>query len=238
MGDDLYTVVLRCALMLALVTGMGFLARADQAQYVKLRIGDQTLAWARPSSGNLKLKWTFIRQATQTDGVVNCGRMVSSATPGFDEARIRAEAEAAFAYWQKAAAVEFEYTAHASEANVLMGLQETPRGIAYADVVHRPVNAFEGEITRGLICLNGTARWKSSFDGDLKSYDLRFVLAHEMGHVLGLDHPSASGQLMSWRYDERTRDLQRGDVSGMTALYGPRLHRDAKASDLAEPHFR
>jgi len=224
--------------MLALVTGMGSLSRADHAQYVQLRIGDQALAWARPSSGTLKLKWTFIREATQTDGVVNCGRMVSSGTPGFDETRIRAEAEAAFAYWQKAAAVEFEYTADASLANVLIGLQETPRGIAYADVVHRQVNAFEGEITRGLICLNGTARWKSGFDGDLKSYDLRFVLAHEMGHVLGLDHPSASGQLMSWRYDERTRELQRGDVSGMAALYGARLHRDARASELVEPRLR
>jgi hypothetical protein len=224
--------------MLALFTGMGSLTRAEPGQYVQLRIGDQALAWARPSSGTLKLQWTFIREATQTEGAVNCGRMVSSGTPGLDETRIRAEAEAAFAYWQKAAAVEFEYTADAARANVLIGLQETPRGIAYADVVHRQLNAFEGEITRGLICLNGTARWKSGFDGDLKSYDLRFVLAHEMGHVLGLDHPSASGQLMSWRYDERIRDLQRGDVSGMAALYGPRMQRDARASELIEPSLR
>ena len=58
-------------------------------------------------------------------------------------------------------------------------------------------------IGRSLICLNPTQPWKIGFDGRLDVYDLRYTIAHEIGHAIGLDHPSAAGQLMSYRYDER-----------------------------------
>src|SRR3546814_17194845 len=64
--------------------------------------------------------------------------------------------------------------------------------------------------------------WKVGVGGDVTVYDLRYAIAHEAGHAIGLDHPSPSGQLMSFRYDELFRDLQPGDVAGVVALYGPR----------------
>ena len=204
-----------------------FPARAANAQddeaYLRLQIGGRALAWPQPARGSLKLTWSLISSATSTTGVTNCGQMVPVSSNGMEETHVLREAAGAFAYWQSVAAVDFEFTEDVGKADVLIGAQETPQGIAFADVVHRPAgNLLEGEITRGLICLNASARWKTGFDGDLKSYNMRYVLAHEIGHVLGLDHPSASGQLMSWRYDERTRDLQRGDIRGMVSLYGPR----------------
>jgi hypothetical protein len=63
-------------------------------------------------------------------------------------------------------------------------------------------------------------RWKVGFDGNLKAYDLRYTLAHEIGHAIGLDHPPGPGQIMNYRYEERFRDLQSGDVFGAVALYG------------------
>ena len=42
------------------------------------------------------------------------------------------------------------------------------------------------------------------------------------GHAIGLDHPSAAGELMSYRYDERQKGLQPGDTEGVVLLYGPR----------------
>ena len=77
-------------------------------------------------------------------------------------------------------------------------------------------------IGRSLICLNPRQPWKIGFDGDLKVYDLRYTLAHEIGHAIGLDHPSPSGQLMSYRYDEGQPGLQPGDIKGAALLYGPK----------------
>lgn len=58
--------------------------------------------------------------------------------------------------------------------------------------------------------------------GRLSHYDLRYALAHEIGHTIGLDHPGPSGQLMSFRYEERFHGLQPGNVAGLAALYGRR----------------
>jgi hypothetical protein len=64
--------------------------------------------------------------------------------------------------------------------------------------------------------------WKVGFDGNLDVYDLRYTLEHEIGHAIGLDHPSPSGQLMSYRYDEGQSGLQSGDIKGAALLYGPK----------------
>ena len=77
-------------------------------------------------------------------------------------------------------------------------------------------------ISRSLICLNPTRQWKVGFDGDLQRYDLRYTFAHEIGHAIGLDHPMGAGQIMGYRYEERFRELQAGDISGVIQLYGKR----------------
>src|SRR3546814_7918489 len=83
-------------------------------------------------------------------------------------------------------------------------------------------SAWIRRISRSLSGLNPQKPWKVGFGGDVTVYDLRYAIAHEAGHAIGLDHPSPSGQLMSFRYDELFRDLQPGDVAGVVALYGPR----------------
>ena len=187
------------------------------------------LAWRQPDHGALKLTWSFANASVETDGTTNCTHMQRPDLTGFNPAELHHQAAGAFAYWQKIAAVDFEYVDDPAKALILIGALQDPQGIAFADVLHTPLpDMVRGEIQRGLICLNGSARWKTGFDGDLKSYDIRFVLAHEIGHVLGLDHPSATGQLMSWRYDERTREPQDGDRNGINMLYGLRPRMDAE----------
>jgi hypothetical protein len=95
-------------------------------------------------------------------------------------------------------------------------------------------------LTRSLICLNPDERWKIGFDGNLAVYDLRYALLHEIGHAIGLDHPAIASQLMDFRYMERFRAPQPGDVLGAVALYGPSrtdtaVNGDARRLAIARP---
>jgi hypothetical protein len=95
--------------------------------------------------------------------------------------------------------------------------------VAFADVFFDTASPERVKpISQSLICLNPAKRWKIGFDGDLKVYDLRYALAHEIGHAIGLDHPAAVGQIMGYRYEERFRSLQSGDTEGLALLYGAR----------------
>jgi len=75
--------------------------------------------------------------------------------------------------------------------------------------------------------------WKVGYDGNLEVYDLYFTFLHEIGHTIGLDHPGASGEVMGFRYDERVRDLQDGDIEAVRRLYGERRQAERLSSALA-----
>ena len=149
-------------------------------------------------------------------------------------ASIRAEIAAAFALWEAVANVRFQEATAAGRTDIYVGAQRDPEGWAFADVYY---DAAAPETTkpihRSLVCLNPTKRWKFGFDGDLKTYDVRYTVAHEIGHAIGLDHPQDIGQMMGFRYEERFRSLQPGDVSGAIALYGPSVARPSADTSVA-----
>src|SRR5262249_5171112 len=116
--------------------------------------------------------------------------------------------------------------------DILIGAQVEPEGWAFADVFYDAHSPDEIKpISRSLVCLNPAKRWKIGFDGDLKTYDLRYTVTHEIGHAIVLDHPNGAGVIMGYRYEERFRELQPGDVQGAMALYGPRA-----PTELATDH--
>jgi Matrixin len=141
--------------------------------------------------------------------------------------------------WQAAAGISFREAESPERADILIGAQAEPEGWAFADVFYDMKSPVPVKpISRALICLNPTRQWKVGFDGDLQRYDLRYTFAHEIGHAIGLDHPAGAGQIMGYRYEERFRELQAGDVSGAVLLYGRRQPETVIAATLPSPHVR
>jgi hypothetical protein len=146
------------------------------------------------------------------------------------------ELGAALAAWESVAGVSFLRT-DSTSANILIGAETAPLGRAFSNVADDDTAAGRGvrPINQAMICLNPEKAWKVGFDGNLNSFDLRYTFTHEIGHTIGLDHPSVSGQLMDFRYDERFRTPQLGDIRGVTALYGPKVMQEVAVGSPTSP---
>lgn len=75
-----------------------------------------------------------------------------------------------------------------------------------------PWNAYDGPIQCCTV-MNGVS---------MAINDMRRVLLHEFGHVLGLDHPNQNGQTVNALMNSRESDLDRlqaDDIAGIRAIY-------------------
>lgn len=222
MRDSLYALVAGLWLLLPLAA-----VKADTLMWRPLVIDGHSVRWIRPvaSSKGLMLSWRLAGAPETYADAVNCRRIEPldelAARSGYGPATLRRELVAAFEMWSRAADISFVEAAPGAAADITIGAQSDPVGRAFADVAYDkdgagPVRA----ITRALVCLNPTVRWKTGFDGDLSTYDLRYTLAHEIGHAIGLDHPDGPGSLMWFRYTEQVSQLQNGDIAGAVSMYG------------------
>lgn len=201
-----------------------------------LELDGHRVSWRRSADGQgTTVTYAFATERTSFSGALNCeelvpaGRLLSRS--GIDDVVFRSEVAAAFAIWEEAADIHFVAIADPDAAGILIGAQGRPRGRAYTNVSSsRVAGQTTSSIDRALICLNPEQPWKVGFDGNLASYDLRYTIAHEIGHAIGLDHPGLTDAVMSFRYDERYRALQSGDRAGAVALYGARRHAEMARS--------
>jgi hypothetical protein len=213
----------------------GFKA-ADVEAFKVLRLDGNAVRWSKPSNGGeVVLSYRVLAKPQAFATARNCRRMTAPdellAASAVPDVAFRQELVAAFAMWEKAAGLTFREAGEAETADILIGAQADPEGWAFADVFYDAgATQTVKPISHALICLNPARRWKIGFDGDLRAYDLRYTLAHEIGHAIGLDHPSGPSQIMGYRYEERFRDLQPGDVRGAVTLYGDRDQRSVAAA--------
>jgi matrixin len=216
-----------------LLGGLLFCATAAVAggeigAFKTLRLEGNAVRWQLPAQGRgLVVSYSVVVQDVAFTGARNCRKMTTLdgllATSQIAPAVARTEIAAAFAMWQAVAGIDFREAESAEQADILIGAQAEPEGWAFADVFYDVLSREPVKpISRALVCLNPVRQWKVGFDGDLQRYDLRYTIAHEIGHAIGLDHPVGAGQIMGYRYEERFRELQTGDVSGAIQLYGKR----------------
>ena len=198
---------------------------ADLRTYRLLQLGGAKVKWtaAQPGSATL-VSYAYVTSRLRFPTARNCAEMIPLdslvAESGLSYADVQNEIAEAFHMWSSVANISFREVEVGETADILIGAQGAPDARAFADVS----NPLGEQIQRSLVCLNPIIKWKIGFDGDLDVYDIRYTVAHEIGHAIGLDHPSRSGELMSYRYDELFRVLQRGDIEGAVALYGSRKY--------------
>lgn len=199
---------------------------SQAADFRLLRLDGYTVKWGEPVLGaGAALTWSFAARRHVFPDAINC-RVIepldSVVQPaGIEPAQARELFGEAFRLWQEAAAVSFSYVSDEDAADILIGAQGEPTGIAFTNLWHEPhAGTTVATLSRATICLNPLVRWESEPDGDDETYDIGQVAAHEIGHAIGLDHPGRTGALMGYRYDEGEGALQPGDVAGAVALYG------------------
>lgn len=202
-------------------------ALAGSNQYKLLKLEGQFAKWnAAASGGPTVISYAFTNKVVHDKGARNCGAMqpVSNVLAHSDitDAQVRDEFVKAARMWEGAANIRFVEAKSPEAADILIGLQLEGFGRAFTNVelTEGDDGAPTQSIERSLICLNPDMPWKIGFDGDLSAYDLRYTLAHELGHAIGLDHPSNAGTLMFYKYDETQHGLAIGDVAGAAAIYG------------------
>lgn len=203
--------------------------------YRLLRLDGHLVKWGRPALGaGATVTYAFVAGPMHFADARNCRDLVPLdsllAASGISAVDFRRETRAALTSWEAVSGIGFRWSADPSAADILIGAQARPRRWAFADVSYSPSGAGEvRRIERSLICLNPEKPWKIGLGGDPDIYGLRYVLTHEAGHAIGLDHAGSHGQLMSFRYQAELGGLQAGDASGAAALYSSRSSATATA---------
>lgn len=214
--------------LLSCIFDVAYAHDADTFKVLKLE-GHQ-VRWQVPLNGRpLVVTYQLVAEPAEFPGARNCRKITNLhgliAESKVSDGALRAELAAAFAMWEAAANITFREAVEGTRADILIGAQIEPEGWAFADVFYETASPEPVKsISRALVCLNPLRRWKIGFDGDLRKYDLRYTFAHEIGHAIGLDHPSGGRQIMGYRYEEHFRSLQPGDILGAVALYGEVRH--------------
>jgi hypothetical protein len=191
-----------------------------------LRMDGFELKWGSPQLGSAAaVTYALVDKPVHFSDTINCGAM-NPLEPMLERSRVSSEEfvyelEMAMAAWSEVAGVTFA-EAPAATADILIGTQQIPRGRAFTNVEFDREKGVNGVATlsRSLICFNPEQPWKIGFDGQLDAYDIRYVLMHELGHAIGLNHPYGRESLMHHSYQESFRELQKGDIAGSVMIYG------------------
>jgi hypothetical protein len=103
-------------------------------------------------------------------------------------------------------------------------------GVGFGDIIELTNNCADrnsGALLNAPVFVNSNVNW-NAYDGPIRVvnnqviHDIRRVLVHEFGHVLGLDHPDENDQMVFAIMNSRESNidrLQQDDINGLFSLY-------------------
>ena len=205
---------------------------AESSASTLLRLAGRHVKWGPPDYGSgAEVTYAFLDAPRSFPGARNCREMQALdpllRASTIEPAAFTAEVRLAFAVWSAAAALRFVEVADADQADILIGAQSGSDGAAFTNVVEtRTPRGAVGTIEQATVCLDPAVPWELAIDGNPKTYNVRYVMAHEIGHAIGLDHAGRAGGLMGFAYLERMASVEEvrlaaADIAAVTQLYGP-----------------
>ena len=142
---------------------------------------------------------------------------VTGSLPGVAAQDFRDCAARAFAQWQEVTPLTFAPAAPGAGPDVVLttGRIDGPYGVlAWSELP----DGSDRQLTQKY---DSSERYVIAERPAQGRIDLLAVMAHEIGHALGLDHaPAGAPDLMAPTYRPGLRTLQPGDVQRVQALYG------------------
>lgn len=148
------------------------------------------------------IKWTF--QSAQLSGI--------------ETEAFKAAIELAFSFWVAVCDIRPAYVESNQPFNLLIDYQSGQPGGVLADC-QLPCNASSN--TQLLMRIDRSENWVVSSNPTPNKIDLIGVLAHELGHAIGLDHAEGAVDLMNPRYRAGLRKPGPLSIPQAQLRYGP-----------------
>ncbi len=186
--------------------------------------------WGSPTLGTgATISWSLA-------GPINCtAQAVATCSPlsSFMPVGFLGEVQSAFSAWSNVANLTFVQVADNGVASGAVGTNADIRisgfdlcgGCSVLAFAAPPPPPVGTDTAFGDIFLDSTDLWKIGFVGP--GFSIFQIVAHELGHALGLDHTLVANSLMNAAYSEAFIGPQADDIAGIRFLYGTRAINNA-----------
>lgn len=129
--------------------------------------------------------------------------------------------QAAFSEWGLFANIQFRQVSDVAQSKIDIGIAsiDGPRNTLAEAARYTAAGSYDAARIR----FDADENWQMSGSQVVTAVgqDLFAIALHEIGHALGLDHYDGGAAIMNSRYNPSIIHLEKPDVHGLQAIYGP-----------------